>query len=122
MNFNRMATAVAAMTLLAAGESSAHHSGAMFDRAKEVTLTGVVKDWQWTNPHTWLQLVVQNEKGEPTEWSIEGQSPQVHRGRGWTRTVFKPGDKVTVKVHPLRDGALGGSIMSVTAADGNTYN
>lgn len=107
--------------LLAASAASAHHSGAMFDRSKDASLAGVVKDWQWTNPHTWLILTVPNDKGEPTQWSIEGQSPQVFRGKGWSRTMIKPGDKVVVHFAPLRDGANGGSIVSIATADGKTY-
>lgn len=64
---------VALAAALTATAASAHHSGAMFDRSKEVTLSGVVKDWQWTNPHTWLLLDVVNEKGLTVEWGLEGQ-------------------------------------------------
>ena len=93
----------------------------MFDRSKDVVLSGVVKDWQWTNPHTWLILNVTNDKGETAVWSIEGQSPQVFRGKGWTRAIMKPGDRVVVHMAPLRDGANGGSIVSVATVDGKTY-
>ena len=112
---------VSAATLLATS-ALAHHSGAMFDRSKAVTLSGVVKDWQWTNPHTALILDVAGDQGRVVEWNLEGQSPQVLRGRGWNRGVMKVGDKVVVRTNPLRDGGLGGSIVTVTTADGRSYN
>ena len=121
MNTKVLASITAVCTLLSGGSALAHHSGAMFDRTKQVTLTGTVKDWQWTNPHTWLILVATNDKGEVVTWNLEGQSPQVQRGRGWSRAVLKAGDKVTVTMFPLRDGAQGGSIASVLTVDGKTY-
>ena len=100
----------------------AHHSYAMFDRDKDVVLVGTVKEWQWTNPHTWLVLDVLDDQGKLTEYSIEGQSPQVLRLLGFPgKDMIKPGDKVTVHIHPLRDGTAGGQLASVTAPDGQTY-
>jgi hypothetical protein len=99
-----------------------HHSYAMFDRDKDVGLVGIVKVWQWTNPHTWLVLDVTDSDGKLSEWSIEGQSPQVLRLLGFPgKDMIKPGDKVTVHIHPLRDGTAGGQLASVTAPDGQTY-
>lgn len=110
------------MTALATAASTdalAHHSFAAFDQQKSVTLNGTVKEWQWTNPHTWLYLLVTDTSGKTQEWSIEGQSPQVMRGeQHYARTSFKAGDKVIVSIHPRRDGTLGGSFVSATAADG----
>lgn len=107
--------------LMLPGALWAHHSYAMFDTTKNVVLTGTVKNWRWTNPHCWLSLIAQDQQGHVVEWGLEGGSPEVFRSRGWPRTVMKPGDKVTVTVHPLRSGAIGGSLESVTAVDGNTY-
>jgi hypothetical protein len=99
-----------------------HHSYAMFDHEKEVVLTGTVKDWQWTNPHTWLVLDVMDGEGNLVEWNIEGQSPQVLRLQGFAgKDTMKQGDKVTVHIRPLRDGTTGGQLASVTTADGRTY-
>jgi len=103
---------------LVAGAAEAHHSAAMFDREKTVTLTGVVKDFQWTNPHTWLQIEVPGDKGQSVEWSLEGGGPSAMYRRAWRPGSLKPGDKVTVTTHPLKSGAAGGSLMQVTLADG----
>jgi hypothetical protein len=115
------AGALAAGLAGAPGLALAHHSFAMFDANKEVTLTGTVKEFQWENPHTWIQLYVPNDQGKQVEWSIEGQSPNGLARKGWKRTTFKPGDKIVVKIRPLKDGKPGGSLMSATAADGRVW-
>lgn len=99
--------------------AEAHHSFAMFDNAKEVELEGTVKEFQWTNPHSWIQLTVV-ENGKPVEYSIEGSSPNGLARRGWTRNTLKAGDRVKLKMHPLKDGSKGGSFMSATLPDGKT--
>lgn len=109
-----------AVALLATGPASAHHSFAMFDKDKEVTIVGEVKEFQWTNPHVWLQLVTQDEAGQSMEWSIEMASVNILAREGWKKTSFKPGDKVTVVIHPLRDGSHGGAIIRATTAAGIT--
>ena len=106
--------------LLAGGSAFAHHSFAMFDKDKEVTLVGEVKDFQWTNPHVWLQLVTQDEAGQPVEWGIEMASVNILAREGWKKTSFKPGDKVTVVIHPLRDGSHGGAMIRATTSAGIT--
>jgi len=110
---------VVATAGLGTGVASAHHSFSMFDQTKTVALAGTVKEWQWTNPHTWLILTAKDEKGDVHEWRIEGQSPQVLRGeQGLSRSTFKPGDQVTVTIHPMRDGSFGGSFMGASDAAG----
>jgi hypothetical protein len=94
----------------------AHHSYAMFDTTKKLTVEGTVREWQWTNPHIFLELTVQ-EGGETHYYSVEGASPSSQSRRGWTRNSLKPGDKVTVILSPLKDGRRGGSLISV-AKDG----
>ena len=93
--------------------ASAHHSVAMFDDQKNMTLEGSVREFQWTNPHTWVQLIVTDPSGKSVEWSIEGGSPNVLARRGWTRVSLKPGDRATIVIHPLKDGSAGGSLVSV---------
>ena len=110
---------VAGLALIA--PASAHHSYAMFDQAKDVALAGTVKDWQWANPHVLIVVAAPGNDGKVVEYSIEGPSPQVLRPRGWNREAMKPGDKVTVNMHPLRDGSNGGSLVSVVTADGHKY-
>jgi hypothetical protein len=109
--------AAAAALLGAAPAALAHHSFAMFDSSKETTLDGTVREFQWTNPHSWIQLQVM-ENGQMTEYSIEGGSPNGLARKGWKRTSLKPGDKVKVTIHPLKDGAKGGSFMKAVTADG----
>jgi Family of unknown function (DUF6152) len=98
----------------------AHHSGAMFDDKLSVTLTGTVKQFQWTNPHCWIQVVVPNNSG-PVEWSVEMGSPsQLFRG-GWRPTSVHVGDKIVVVVHPMRDGTKGGLFVSATHENGTPF-
>jgi hypothetical protein len=98
----------------------AHHSFAMFDAAHEKTLAGTIKEFQWTNPHTWVWLDVPVANGISTEeWGIEGMSPNFLGRRGWSKTTLRPGDKVTIVIHPLKDGSKGGTFLSVTLPDGS---
>ena len=100
--------------------ASAHHSFAMFDRDRTVTLTGTVKEFQWTNPHTWLQLDAANDQSAVQEWSIEGNSTGTLSRMGWKPGSFKPGDKVTVTIYPMKDGSTGGSFVGAIMANGQT--
>ena len=99
--------------------ASAHHSFAAFDTARQLTLSGVVKEFQWTNPHCWLHLEVTNAEGQLELWQLEALSPNVLGRSGWKKNSIKPGDKVTVLVNPTRDGSHGGALISVTDASGN---
>ena len=114
--------ALIAMGAVALGASPAlaHHSGAMFDSAKDIVLDGTIKEFQWTNPHTWIQVNVPGANGGVDEWSVESGSPNLIGRQGWKRNSFKPGDKVTMHVHPLKNGQHGGSFVSATFADGHT--
>ena len=99
----------------------AHHSGAIWDASKTLTLSGLVREFQWTNPHCWIQLVVPSSDpaaGAPEEWSIEMAAPiQVLQG-GWKPGTLKVGDHISVTVHPARDGHRSGNFMSAVGADG----
>ena len=119
MALNWKAALAVATIAATAGPALAHHSFAMFDAKKVVTVSGTVKEFQWTNPHIWIQLYV-TEAGKVTEWSIEGGSPNALSRRGWKSTSLKPGDKVTVKFNPLKNGDKGGGLLSVTGPDGKT--
>jgi Family of unknown function (DUF6152) len=110
------------MTAVLSPAAQAHHSFAMFDRTKTVTLAGTVKDWQWVNPHSWLQLVVTDSTGKVTEWSIEGRSPNVLERRGWTKSIMAVGDKVTVVAYPLKTGEPGGAFVRLTLPSGRELN
>jgi hypothetical protein len=112
-----MSRAVVSSTLLAtllANVASAHHSFAMFDQQKEKTLTGTIKELQWTNPHIWIQVMAPDDAGKTVEWSIEGGSPNNLSRKGWSRNSMKAGDKVIITIHPLKNGDKGGSLMKVT--------
>jgi uncharacterized protein DUF6152 len=118
MKLNLIATTLIASGALAA-PALAHHSFAMFDSSKTMTLVGTVKEFQWTNPHTWIQVNVPTN-GKVVEWSIEGGSPNGLARRGWKSTIMKPGDKITVVIAPMKDGSNGGSLKTVTLPDGKT--
>jgi hypothetical protein len=96
----------------------AHHSFSMFDETKEVVLKGEVKEFQWSNPHTWIQLNVADASGRVVEWSIEGGSPNLLGRQGWKRNTLKSGDPIEVTINPLRDGQPGGSFVRALLPDG----
>ncbi len=104
-----------------AGVAGAHHSFAMFDQTKMVTVEGTVKDFQWTNPHVWIEVMVATPEGEK-QYSIETVNLNVLKRSGWKFNTLKPGDKVTVVMNPFRSGAPGGSLVSATLADGRTLS
>jgi hypothetical protein len=106
--------ALGALSLVLAGPALAHHAFAMFDTNRELTLDGTVKEFQWTNPHTWVQLLVKEPGGKEVEWGIEGASPNNLSRFGWSRNSVKAGDHVQVVVHPLKDGSIGGSLVKIT--------
>ena len=114
----RFAAAVMIGIAAAAVGAGAHHSFAPFNTETEKTITGVVNRFEWTNPHTWIWIDVTDEKGTVTTWGVEGMSPNYLSRRGWTRTTFKPGDKATVVVRPMRDGSPAGMFVRATLADG----
>jgi hypothetical protein len=115
----RSQIAAAAVAVLAlAAPSLAHHSAAGIDRTKTVALVGTVKEFGWRNPHSYMEIDVPNESGQTVTWKVEMTSPAFLIRAGWKATTLKPGDKVTVKVFPLRDGDPGGLFQSVTLANG----
>jgi Family of unknown function (DUF6152) len=111
---------ITAALLLATTAASAHHSFAMFDLGKDVTVDAVIKEVQFTNPHVWLQILIKDDKGTETEWSIESGAPGMMLRNGWKPSTLKSGDKVTLTLHPLRDGRPGGSLVKVVVPDGRT--
>ena len=112
-------TMMAGIALLAFSTPAyVHHSGAMFDPSKEQTLTGIVQEFIWANPHCSFKVEVTDTQGKSEIWAIEMNGPQNLMHQGWKRSTLKSGDKVTAVVHPLRDGKPGGLYVSVTLADG----
>jgi hypothetical protein len=109
--------ALTAVALLA-GRASAHHSGAMFDGSKTLVFeNATVREFQWANPHAWLEVSVPTAKG-PENWSLEMVGLGGMRRAGWKFNTVKPGDKVKVTVNPMRDGSKGGRAELVTLASG----
>lgn len=95
-----------------------HHSFAMFDAEKIVTLEGTVKEFQWTNPHAWILLMVNDAQGQPKQWAIEMNGPTGLVRQGWLPKTLTPGMNVKAVIHPLRDGNAGGQFLAVTLPDG----
>ena len=103
---------------VAAMPAAAHHSFAMFDQKQIVTLTGKVHEFQWTNPHAFLEI--DDAKGK--RWSLELNSPNNLKRQGWVRSSVKPGDAVTVRMNPLRDGQPGGLFLDLKFPDGKVLD
>ena len=113
--FRNAAAGCALAALLAAYPVAAHHSTTMFDHARMITINGIVKEVQWTNPHIWVQVLVKNPAtGQDVEWSIEGASPNALSRQGWSRNSLKAGDQVEVVIHPLKNGDNGGSLIRIS--------
>lgn len=107
----------------AAATAAAHHSFSAFNTEVEKTITGTVNRFEWTNPHTWVWVDVAEGKGPDGKdkivtWGVEGMSPNYLSRRGWTKNTFKPGDKVTLTIRPMRDGSPGGMFVRGVLADG----
>lgn len=105
--------------MIAAPPLLAHHSFAMFDTAKRLTMSGTVTAFEWTNPHAYIEIDVPDEKGGAVKhWSVELGSPSILMQAGWKFTDIKVGDKITVVLSPLRSGEAGGLLAQVTLRDG----
>jgi hypothetical protein len=98
----------------------AHHSPAMFDGSRQLTLMGTVREFQWTNPHSYIQLVVKPDDGAEQEWSLEMGANVYLYNLGWRPSTVKPGDTLTVTVIPMRNGKPGGLLVQATTADGKS--
>jgi hypothetical protein len=111
---------LAIVGLMAAGTSLAvaHHSAAAFDSTQRKDITGTVKKFDYSNPHTWVWLDVTNEQGAVETWGVEGMSPNFLNRRGWTRNTLKPGDKLTITIRPMKNGEKGGMWISAKRPDG----
>ena len=102
--------------------AAAHHSTAMFDFSKTVELTGTIKSFQWTNPHTWTVVTVAGNAKVAGDYGLEGMSPNYLARRGWTKTTVKPGDTITVTFRPMRDGSHGGMFMNGKLSTGQVLS
>lgn len=114
----RLALVAVSLSVVLAAGVSAHHSPTMFDMKKRVKLTGVVREFQWTNPHSYIQLMVKDGRGQAVEWSLEMAGPTYLYNNGWRPSTLKPGQSVTVTMSPLVSGAHGGLVWDVVTSDG----
>jgi len=112
---------VGAAALLIAPVASAHHSGTMFDDTKEVTLEGVVKEFQYTNPHSWLLVDVTGADGKVTTWGFEAEGPSTLMQMKVRRSDFAPGTKLKITGHPMKDGRPAASWTKAIRADGTEF-
>ncbi len=112
---------VCASALLVAPVAIAHHSGTMFDETKEVTLDGVVKEFQYTNPHSWLLVDVTGADGKVTTWGFEAEGPTTLMQMKVRRSDFAPGTKLKITGHPMKDGRPAASWTKAIRADGTEF-
>jgi len=118
----RIGSIASAIALAIASPAWSHHSHAMFDTSKDVSVTGTVTSYVFRNPHVFLYIDVPGANGEAVNYSIEMSNiPNMIR-RGIGQATFKPGDRITATVHPLRDGRPGGNYVTIVAADGKAYD
>ena len=113
-----IACAAALALCLPALPVQAHHSMAMFDQIKTVTISGTVKQFQWTNPQCYIQLVAKDAKGVEKEWALEMGAPMYLYAKGWRPSSLKAGATITVTLNPLRNGEPGGIVLTASGADG----
>ena len=112
------AVALAAFSAPALG----HHSLAMYDTATQVTVEAVIEEFEWRNPHSWLHIVVKDDNGTESMWTLESNSTGQLTQSGWTRDSVKPGDVVTIVLNPLRDGTRGGRLEEIRHVDGRVFS
>jgi hypothetical protein len=114
--------AFGAIVLLTTAPSFAHHSAVMFDDQKEITVTGKVKEFQYTNPHSWLLVDVKNDDGTVTTWGFEAEGPSTLTRAGIRKSDFAPGTEITISGHPMRDGRPAAAWTKAKRADGKEFN
>lgn len=106
----------------AAAPASAHHSLSVYDRSQKKVAIGTVKQFEWSNPHSFIHVVVANPDGTMQAWSFEGAGVNTLSKAGWSKTLLQPGDKISVRYSPRKDGKVGGGLFqSIVTADGKTW-
>jgi hypothetical protein len=99
----------------------AHHSYAMFDQARHLTVKGTVHTLEWTNPHIWVWVDVTDARGGTTTYGFESNAPsELTRFFGWNKRALTPGEAVTIDFAPLKSGRPGGALRTITFPDGRT--
>lgn len=122
MKYNLRVAAFSSLGFLACASLFAHHGSSAFDTGKKLTLTGMVTEWFWANPHCFLKFDVKTDKGEVVHWVAETSNPPDMTNLGWNKQSFKPGDEVTVTVEPVKNGRPAGRVLEVTFPDGRTLH
>ena len=121
-NFGRAAAiSLLAGSVLCTGAALAHHSFAMYDNNNQVKMVGTVEQFQWTNPHVYIELMVAGADGASKHWTIECANPGILNRAGWKFNMIKPADKLTVIVAPLHTGEPGALLKEVTLPDGRIF-
>jgi hypothetical protein len=121
MKFKAAALTVLCVVVFYA-QTQAHHSFSMFDKEKMITINGTLKEFEWTNPHCWLHVIeTDSATGKNIEWSFEMGSITQVQSQGWKADIVKPGDKITISGHPLKDGSRGAQYRSAKLADGHSF-
>ena len=113
---------VPALLLFACASVSAHHSATMFEQTKTITVVGVVKEFQWTNPHSWLLVDVTDTSGKVTTWGFEAEGPSTLQRAGIRPSVFKPGTKITITGRPMKDGTPAAIWVVAIREDGKKFD
>lgn len=108
----------AVLLVLAANPAMAHHSTAAFDYSKEVTLSGTVKEFEWTNPHMFVVVLVPADAGKVVEWYVDVGTPNINVRHGWKKTDIRSGDNVTMKISPMRNGSAQGHLIDMKLPNG----
>lgn len=121
-NARALALGVAALAALVSAGSSAHHSPAVFDRSREIVLEGVVAEFRWGQPHSWIHMDVETAEGAVERWTVEMDPASHLRRSGWSASTVAPGDRIAVTVHPLRNGEVGGQYVTVELPDGTVMD
>jgi hypothetical protein len=118
----RIACCVVVAVAGASLPARAHHSFAMFDHEKTISISGTLKEFEYTNPHCWLHVAaVDAGGGRSLDWSFEMGSIGQIAAQGWKADTVKPGDKITVEGYPMKDGSRGGQYLSARLADGRQF-
>ena len=118
----KIAGLIAVAVVIFAVQAQAHHSFAMFDQEKTITVSGTLKEFEFTNPHCWLHVTaVDSATGRTVDWAFEMGSVGQVATQGWKADTVKPGDKITIDGHPMKDGSRAGQYQSAKLSDGRSF-
>ena len=121
-NMNKLRILTGLILALTLMPLQAHHSTAMFDDQREITVTGIIKEFQYTNPHSWLIIDVTNDDGSVTTWGFEAEGPTTLTRSGIRKSTLPPGTKITITGHPMKDGRSAAAWVVAELEDGTVLN